>query len=127
MELILEPEIYEPNMDEQGNYTDRMPVISNGIRCPCGARKDKVFLATCYFAQHIKTQTHKKWLLDLTANKSNFYKENDALKKTIENQKLIIARQEIDILQKMKLIEFLTRQLMEKDSPTKEMDLIHFD
>lgn len=43
-ELATVAEMYIPVMDDNGNYTDSIPPkINNGIRCPCGARKDFVY------------------------------------------------------------------------------------
>ena len=63
MDISLESDIYEPNICENGNYTDYVPPSSkfkNGLRCPCGARKDHVFDTRTSFIGHIKTKTHQK-------------------------------------------------------------------
>ena len=84
MALATEPDTYCPNIDEHGNYADRIPsfntaALANGLRCSCGTRKDKVYASAAMFASHIKTKTHEKWLQDLNANKANFYIENKKL------------------------------------------------
>jgi hypothetical protein len=35
MELIVEPDIYSPSIDENGNYVDKIPVLTKneGIHC----------------------------------------------------------------------------------------------
>ena len=74
MNLSLESDIYEPNIDDGGNYVDFLPPSSkfkNGLRCPCGARKDHIFDSRPSFGSHIKTKTHLKWLSDLNTNKMN--------------------------------------------------------
>ena len=41
MELITEPDIYAPSIDEIGNYIDKVPsflIIKHGVRCTCGKR-----------------------------------------------------------------------------------------
>jgi hypothetical protein len=45
MELIVEPDIYQPSIDEAGNYIDKIPCTlkTNGLSCPCGSRKDKTY------------------------------------------------------------------------------------
>ena len=72
MELTLETDIYEPRINNDGDYEDYLPPFGkykNGLRCPCGARKDHVFDTRTSFIGHIKTKTHQKWLADLTHKK----------------------------------------------------------
>ena len=133
MELVEDPDIYSPVMDDNGNYIDKNPsstIMKKGIRCPCGARKDKVYDCTAYFANHLKTVTHKKWLLDMNANRLNYYTENIQLKDTITNQKIIIGRLEKEINIKLKTIDYLTQQLVYKDTNLPESstaNLLDFD
>lgn len=132
MELIVESDIYEPCIDESGNYSDYLPPSSkfkNGLRCPCGARKDHVFDSRPSFGTHMKSKTHIKWLTDLNANKTNFYSECEKLKETVNMQKQIIAKMEIEILTKSKTIDYLTQQLMSKETVINGItnDLISFD
>lgn len=131
MDLIVESDIYEPNIDNNGNYTDYLPPSSkfaNGLRCPCGARKDHIFDTRPSFSAHIKTKTHQKWLSDLNTNKMNFYTECEKLKEVVNSQKMIIARLEKEINTKLKTIDYLTQQLMNKDIPSNnDIDLLLFD
>ena len=65
MELVVEPDLYSPNIDENGNYIDKIPsfhIIKKGIMCPCGCRKDKVYDSVGVFSAHTKTKAHQKWL-----------------------------------------------------------------
>ena len=129
MDLITEPDIYSPNIDNNGNYIDKLPssiIFKNGLRCPCGSRKDKVYDCNSYFYTHIKTKTHQKWLSDINLNKTNFFTENISLKDTLNNQKLIIARLEKDIIIKSKTIDILTQQLINKEHKFVP-DLLTFD
>ena len=83
MSLITEPEIYTPNINENGIYIDYIPnknKIEYGIRCPCGSRKDKVYDTQSKFSTHTKTKIHKKWLESINNNKSNLYVDNLKLK-----------------------------------------------
>ena len=130
MDLIVDSDIYEPNIDNEGNYTDYLPPSSkftNGLRCPCGARKDHVFDSRSSFAGHIKTKTHQKWLADLNTNKMNFYSECEKLKELVKSQQIIIAKLEKEVNTKLKTIDYLTRQLMSKESDNNEIDLLSFD
>lgn len=114
MDLVTESDIYSPNIDANGKYIDKIPsfhIYKNGLRCPCGSRKDKTYDCASYFNSHIKTKTHQKWLENINANKTNYYIENITLLDTINNQKLIIAKMEKDINTKILTIDFLTQQL----------------
>ena len=127
MDLIVESDIYTPNIDDKGNYIDKIPSfnnLKNGLRCPCGTRKDKVYDCMSYFANHIKTKTHQKWLFDMNANKSNYYTENIQLKDTITNQRLIIAQMEKEINQKLKAIDYLTNQLVVSKETTSSTNTV---
>lgn len=118
MDLVVEPDVYSPCVDVQGNYIDKTPVFSNlrnGLRCPCGGRKDKYDSASTFTA-HTKTKIHQKWLMQLTANKANYYVENEEYKITIHNQKRVIARLEQEIQNRNRTILFLTEQLSHQSS-----------
>jgi predicted RNase H-like nuclease (RuvC/YqgF family) len=137
MDLALEPDIYSPNIDDKGNYVDKIPSftnLKNGIRCPCGTRKDKTYDCTAYFTTHIKTKTHQKWLTDLNTNKANYYTENIQLKETICSQRQIIANLEKEKAQiqrenneNIKLIAYLTKKSVQSENPNLTLDLLDFD
>lgn len=133
MELSVESDIYEPNInDDNKNYMDYVPPSNKfkyGLRCPCGTRKDHVFDCRPSFTSHIKTKTHIKWLSDLNANKLNFYTECEKLKELVYSQKIIIAKLEKEIITKLKTIDYLTLQLMNKDvcDNNNTSDLLLFD
>ena len=117
MELVVEPDIYSPSIDDKGNYIDRIPsfnIIKKGLLCPCGARKDKIYETHTVFASHIKTKIHQSWLVTLNFNKTNYFIENDVLKKTVQNQKLIIAKLEKDVQTKIMTIDYLTQQISQQ-------------
>ena len=91
MELVVEPDIYSPSIDDKGNYIDRIPsfnIIKKGLLCPCGARKDKIYETHTVFASHIKTKIHQSWLVTLNFNKTNYFIENDVLKKNSSKSKI---------------------------------------
>lgn len=116
MTLATEPDMYSPNIDENGNYTDKLPsfnsdALANGIRCPCGTRKDKVYLSANLFAAHCKSKTHEKWVNDLNTNKMNFFTENQKLRDIIRAQKIMIGKMELDISSKNVTIGYLTQEL----------------
>ncbi len=131
MDLAVESDIYEPSIMDDGNYYDYLPPSSkfkNGLRCPCGARKDHIFDSRASFSSHIKTKTHQKWLTDLNANKMNFYTECEKLKEIVNSQKIIIARLDNELALKIKTIDYLSQQLMIKDSSKNDnIDLLSFD
>jgi len=102
--------------------------VKHGIRCPCGSRKDKVYDSYSVFSQHIKTKTHQKWLQNLNTNKANYYIENEELKITLQQQRIIIAKLEKELQNKSMTIDFLTQQLMSKNVSQKCVsDLLNFD
>jgi hypothetical protein len=130
MELSVDSDIYSPNIDDNGNYTDYLPStnkFTHGLRCPCGTRKDHVFDSRPSFAIHIKTKTHQKWMVELNANKMNFYLECEKLKDVVNSQKIIIAKLEKEIHAKLNTIDYLTQQIMTKDSNNVVVDLLSFD
>jgi hypothetical protein len=114
MELVIEPGIYSPNIDETGNYIDKIPILSKneGIHCPC-SRKDKIY----NFSQHMKT---------INLNKTNYFIENMELRNTVSNQKLIVARIEKELNTKMMIIDCLSQQLV-KEPPKMVNNLLEFD
>ena len=132
MEISLEPELYQPSIDELGNFIDKIPsilILKNGIRCPCGSRKDKTYNTSSVFSNHIKTKTHQKWLSDLNINKANFYIENENLKDTVQNQKLIISKLEKELQNKNMTIDYLTKQLSNINNLNNKIvnNLLEFD
>jgi hypothetical protein len=79
---------------------------------------------------HIKSKSHQKWLSNLNANKVNYYVENEKLMETIKNQRIIIAKLEKDVSNKILTIDYLTQQLnnnkpLLKNVPT--ANLLEFD
>jgi hypothetical protein len=130
MDLIIDSDIYEPSIDNNGNYSDYLPPSSkfkNGLRCPCGARKDHIFDSRQCFNSHIKTKTHIKWLSELNTNKMNYFTENIKLNETISNQKLIIAKLQRENDENIKLIARLTKKIEMKDEDNVVFDLLTFD
>jgi hypothetical protein len=138
MELATEPDTYSPNMDEKGNYVDKIPsfntnAMANGLRCPCGTRKDKIYTSHAMFTAHIKTKTHEKWLQDLNTNKANFYVESQKLRDVVQSQKIMIGKMEVDISNKNMTIDYLTKQLVTLNSLSSNKressanDMIMFD
>ena len=131
MELVTEPDTYSPNIDDIGNYIDKIPsftTLKHGIRCPCGSRKDKVYDTYSIFSQHIKTKAHQKWLQNLNLNKANYYIENEELKITVRQQQMVIAKLEKDVQNKIMTIDFLTQQLVTKCTNQKTVNnLLDFD
>jgi len=129
MELITEPDTYCPSIDELGQYVDKIPsfnMLPHGIRCSCGSRKDKTYNNYSVFYQHCKTKMHQKWLLHLNENRANHYIEKEELKQLVENQKLIIAKMEREIRNKILTIDYLTQQIIYKQS-AKVVDLLEID
>jgi hypothetical protein len=126
MDLILTPDIYEPSMDNNGNIIDKIPGWSclkgKGIMCACGSRKNKVYETSALFTTHIKSQTHKNWIVKLNADKVNYYMENNRLKQIIQELRQILNHYEkeavrlnnqynIELANKEQVIQSLTSLL----------------
>jgi len=129
MDLQVESDIYEPNIDNCGDYSDYLPTSSkfkNGLRCPCGTRKEHIFDTRASFSGHIKTKTHQKWISDLNTNKMNYFTENIKLNETISNQKIIIAKLQRENDENLKLIVHLTKKIEIKENYN-VVDLLSFD
>ena len=125
MEILLEPELYAPNIDEHGTYIDHVPSnYKYGIRCPCTQHKDRIYLNYASFLSHIKTKMHKKWLENINLNRSNFFVENIKLQDIIKNQQQIIARLENELKNKGLTIDYLTGLLMKQTNQTPIEDLL---
>ena len=125
MELVVEPDIYSPSIDDKGAYIDKVPpfnYIKKGLVCPCGTRKDKVYESHSVFVTHTKTKAHQKWIESLNLNRSNFYVELEKSKELISSQRLIIAKLEKDINNKIMTIDYLTQQL-HKTLPTSNVNV----
>jgi hypothetical protein len=130
MDLAIESDTYSPNIDSIGNYVDKIPPSSffkNGVRCPCGSRKDKCYDNASSFSTHIKTKAHQKWISELNCNKANFFLENISLKETISNQRLIISKLERDLQNRTLTIDYLTQQLHIKKKCETVENLLEFD
>ena len=138
MELVTEPDTYSPNIDDKGNYIDKVPsfytnALATGLRCPCGTRKDKIYTSHATFTAHIKTKTHEKWLQELNTNKANFYVESQKLRDVVQSQKIMIGKMELNILNKNMTIDYLTKQLVTLNSLSSNKressanDMIMFD
>ena len=114
MELVVEPDIYAPSIDDKGLYIDKVPpfnFIKKGLVCPCGTRKYKVYEGHSVFVSHTKTKAHQKWIESLNLNRSNFYVELEKSKEVISSQRLIIAKLEKEVNNKNMTIDYLTQQL----------------
>ena len=117
--LSLTPDTYAPSIDESGNYIDNIPIIINGLICPCGSRKEHSFDTNSKFKLHCKTNKHKSWLKFLNQNKSNYFLKFIQNKETIEEQQKIIARMEIQLQNNALTINYLTQQLVDKNTSSK--------
>ena len=128
-QLAVEPDYYSPNTDINGNYIDGdvRPWPNEGIRCPCGTRKDNIFTSRQKLNSHKKTQGHQKWLCDLNNNKQNLYIENIKLKETNRNQIKLITQQGNDIILKNSLIATLTQDIQNLKQPNVDLLDINFN
>jgi predicted RNase H-like nuclease (RuvC/YqgF family) len=121
MELAIDTDVYEPLMDENDKYIDYVPTASkfkHGLRCPCGTRKkDHIFENRQSFKTHIGSKMHETWLSNINTNRTNYYTENIQLKDTINNQKIIIAQKDKELIEKLNEKD---KKLNEKDKEINE-------
>jgi hypothetical protein len=130
MELALDSDVYCPSVDVMGNYIDVLPSflnMKNGMRCPCGTRRDKTYDNSSSFSIHMKTKTHQKWLANLNLNKTNYFVENISLQETVNSQKQIISKLEKELQNRMLTIDYLTKQLVVKNNCEIVDNLLEFD
>jgi hypothetical protein len=134
MDLATEPDVYCPSVNDLGQYIDKIPAFTtlfDGIRCVCGARRDKVYKSHAVFASHIKTKTHQKWLCEINVSQPNLYKENIEMKQTIRNQRLIISRMDAEMSEQLVTIGYLTKCMnadtLEKEKEKNRINLLDFD
>jgi hypothetical protein len=133
MELVVEPDIYSPSINDSGLYVDKVPpfnYIKKGLVCPCGSRKDKIYESHSVFVAHTKTKAHQKWIESLNLNRANFYVELEKSKEIISNQRLIIAKLEKDINNKIMTIDYLTQQIHKTQTSSTNLssiNLLDFD
>ena len=135
-QLAVEPDYYSPNTDIDGKYIDGdvRPWPDEGIRCPCGTRKDIIFTSRQKFNSHKKTQGHQRWLFELNNNKQNLYIENIKLKETIKNQKELLTKQSNKITQLDKdindnktTIVYLTKKIQKLEESKNNLLDINFN
>jgi predicted RNase H-like nuclease (RuvC/YqgF family) len=116
MDLMLTPDVYEPSIDENGNFIDKIPSWSclkgKGIMCACGSRKNKIYETSSLFTSHIRSQTHKKWIEGLNANKVNLYMENIQMKKIIHELRQILNNyeKEMNRLKQQYIVELSNKE-----------------
>ena len=129
MEIVAQADEYAPSVNDTGMFVDVVPSFTafpQGIRCPCCARKNKIYETSSIFAAHIKTKHHKTWLQQLNLNKVNLYIENERNKTLVKQQYRIIADMETEIRCKTVNIEVLLKQLTMTHTytePTNLMDI----
>jgi hypothetical protein len=124
MDISLESDIYEPSIDgHTNNYVDAIPPshkFKQGIRCPCGTRKDHVFDNRQSFITHSKSKSHIKWIDELNANKMNYFTDCEKLKELVTSQRLIISKLEKELTSKTVII-----QKLEKDINTHKQTIVN--
>ncbi len=113
-------DIYAPVLDDNSNYVDTNN-ITFPIKCPC---TNKEFTNRNTFNIHRrKTKKHKDWLLELNANKTNFYKDTMQLNILVkQQQEMIISRDNIIETQKLH-ISHLEKQITENVTTFNLLDL----
>lgn len=113
MELITTPDIYSPNIDENGNYVDYIPINIQNITCPC-SKINKTYNCKKNFSKHILTQRHNTWLINLNRNKSNHYVQYLKYRDLSTSQQKIIKKYENELSKKDVIINYLQNELINK-------------
>lgn len=111
MELQLEPDVYEPGLDDRGNYVDVLPPTSKfvrGLKCACLMHS---YESRASFATHLKSKTHQKWVAELNSNKLNYFTECTQLRELTKSQKIIIINYEKELARCKQTIISLAHQL----------------
>ena len=100
MALITNPDVYSLKLNGDGVYEDDIPCsnyftnIPRGIRCPCN---NNYFQSRQNLVSHAKSAIHKKWIETQNTNRNNHYAELETEKKTVREQKIIIAQMQREI------------------------------
>jgi hypothetical protein len=129
MALITESDTYSPPLNQEGIYIDHIPSFGHfkdGLICPCSKLCYKTRAA---FVSHSKTVGHKKWIDALNANRHNHFTELEQSRKLVKQQQMIIAQLEIDKIEMMNMVSFLSRQLAERNNAATQpmIDLLDFN
>jgi len=110
--IALQPELYEPGTDNNGNFIDKLPSNLNmriGIKCPCSENRIKPYKGRVSISNHFKTRKHNNWMKEMNNKKGNLLSKNNKLEKTLKQQQKIISQQsnEISRLENSKNSEIL--------------------
>ena len=108
MELTNTPDTYEPVLDALRNYVDKVPTIGafkHGINCPCTKR---TYASATQFGSHIRTDVHRRWLIEVNGRKDSQLAENTRLVKLVEDQRRKIAEMDIEISQLKTTVVYLS-------------------
>jgi hypothetical protein len=91
MEVATTPDIYCASIKD-GTYVDYIPPIEagSGLKCPCNACSH-VYKSKVSFQTHVRSKSHQKWLLHLTTNQENYYREAIAGRVTIKTQQRMVC------------------------------------
>jgi len=118
--ISLVPDYYEPAIDSNGNYIDRIlgQWPTPGLKCACAVRVNFCYSTKAKWTTHIKTQRHKTWLSNLNDNKTNHYVEMRKKDEVLLMQKKTIADYDIKIQQQNVIIVCLSNQMALNKCPT---------
>ena len=115
MEIATLPDNYSPSVNTDGDFYDSIPpnavFATGGIRCGCGARKDKVYTSRQQFVAHTNTKTHAAWLKSLSANKTNFRDKYLEADQVVKSQKIVIAKLQREV-ERLKITIYTLSQEM---------------
>ena len=106
----VETSIYIPSFDENNDiYIDKSPYKPYERKCikfECRCKAGAYFVGNSMFKQHIKSKTHKDFIL----NYKKYFKEVDEANETINNLKIENELLKRKLLRYQKVIEMLDEE-----------------
>jgi hypothetical protein len=119
MDLTVQPTPYEPSLDANNNYVDKVPapfVLANGVRCACSPR-GTLFTTKINMTSHFKTLCHQSWIETQNRNKQNHLTELMELRELVKQQTILIAERD------QKIVRF-EREVREKEMAIRALSSI---
>lgn len=110
MDLITQPTFYEPSLDANNNYVDKVPqqsILANGVKCACNPR-GTLFTNRQNMTSHFKSLCHQSWIENQNKNKQNHLTELLELRELVKQQTILIAERDQKIVR-------LERDVREKE------------
>jgi predicted RNase H-like nuclease (RuvC/YqgF family) len=121
-ELALIEEKYKPQLDENGNYIDKLPLkehILRGIKCECS---NNSYNTCAKLKTHFNTIRHKEWLSNMNHIKNNLHIENNNFHEVIKQQKEQIIEYQKKIIEYEITFKLLLNEITELKSNKEKIE-----